>query len=493
MKTAVYFSPKAITLVRAELSGKSINVKKKASCPMPDSAVVNGVINDEESLLADFKQLCVSFGPIKDAVLVMDTTHIIYRLSVLPNASHREMQTLVKAEFVNRNMQDMEYVYDYSVIKSPHLSKGQRLVLSCAVDKNIIDTYKAFFKKAGVGLSGIDFSANAVLQAMAAIGNPWAGKNAIVCVVDYYIVFIINFLAGGEINFFRSRILSTQVDDAYFTEINNAVFSYMQSRKSVNRTEETQVLCMLDNNRGDFTEEEYAQKLGQLGIESIYAGINNIAKVNGIAEAEADLYAYGMFAAAAKTAKNLNFNTVKEPKKLTKRQKTVLTWAIVLTTFTAGSGGSLFYLFNEINRMQREISGYQAYILDPRVRELVTLYNASVSELVTLNDMRYNLEVYESRVGNTAIIERGVVNATTQALRQVDANASITRILFNSERRQLTVDCYTAQSILVSAFVEGLRETGLFSDIVYVRYTSEGGGGYTFTLDCFVKEVKGVE
>jgi hypothetical protein len=474
-----------------ENNKKKITVTKKAAAPMPEGAVVNGVINDEEILFEAFNKLAKSFGPIKNAVLVMDTTHIIYRLSVLPVVSAREMQTLVKGEFVNRNMQDIEYVYDYSVIKSNHLAKKQRLVLSCAVDKKIIDNYKNFFTRTGVKLSGMDFSANAVLQAMANLGNPWENKNAVLCIVDYYIVFIINFLANGEVNFLRSRILSTETNDSYYTEINNVIFSYLQSRKSINRSEETHTLCVLDNN-SELNSLDYAEKLAGLGIENVQVGFDSILPVAGVRKDEANIYAYGLFNAAGNAVKNLNFLTAKERKKLTSKQKAIIVLSVLAGVVSFTTGGWLYLLHDGANRMQGLIDEYEAYIMNPQVREAVGLYNTSINEAHALNDVMANLEMYENIVAGTAVMQMDVVNAFYGALLRVDGNAGISRIAFDSEQRSLTFDCFSAEPLMVSEFVEGLRNTGMFTDIVYVRYASSGDG-FIYTLECFVREVKPVE
>ena len=106
MRTSIYLSSGFITVVSGRMDEKTklLTVTKKAYAPLPDGAVVNGVINDEEGLLAAFSQVVSDFGGLKHADLVLDTTHIVYRLSVLPAVGANEMKTLVRNEFVNRNM-----------------------------------------------------------------------------------------------------------------------------------------------------------------------------------------------------------------------------------------------------------------------------------------------------------------------------------------------------------------------------------------------------
>ncbi len=263
-KTVIYFSSKNVTVLQGSVNKKTkhISVISRIKAEMPDGAVVNGVINDEERLSEAFAEASKKFGKIKSAVLVLDTTHIISRLSVLPKCSQKEMDALVKNEFVNRNMTDKEYIYDYAVVKSNNVTNKQQLVLSCAIDKTIIDTYKAFFAKMKVKIIRVDFSSNVIIQAASALTDPWNGKNTLVCVVDHYIVSVINFLANGEIFFHRARILASENDERYFKEISDILRSYVQGRKSVDRNEETGNIYIFDGNC--YEQDKYAEYLAPL-------------------------------------------------------------------------------------------------------------------------------------------------------------------------------------------------------------------------------------
>jgi hypothetical protein len=504
--TVIYFSPKLITVCsgsfgpsKKDAKVNEITVFKKASAPIEEGVVVNGVINDEDKLIAALEQVTAEYGPIKDAVLVLDTTHIVYKLSVLPAVNKKETMLLIKNEFVNRNMSNAEYIYDYSVIDAPHLQKNQRMIMACAIDKTIIETYKAFFKRTSITLSSIDFSANIVLQAMASLKNPLMrhkeGNNAILCIIDHYIVFILHFLANGEVSFLRSRILSAENDPGYFSEIGDVLHSYLQSRKSVNRAEETDTICVIDNNKVLASAENYMT--GSTGFNISYAGIANIMAIKGIDVEEKDKFAYGLFAIAGEAKKPLNFLSIREHKAMSKRAKMTIILSVIGTVVVGSVAGSLVILHMTVNEMNRQIDENRAYTLNAENRAAINLFDTSERELEDLAAAIGVLTNYENTVGETAVLERGVVEQVFQLFRQVDVNSAISRVTFNSERSSMTFDGFSSDPLLVSTIVEELRNSDIFRDIVYSRYnvgrSPTGLDGYIFSVECFVKEVKSVE
>jgi hypothetical protein len=226
-------------------------------------------------------------------------------------------------------------------------------------------------------------------------------------------------------------------------------------------------------------------------------GIENIMPIRGIPKDESDKFVYGLFAAAGNAAKNLNFYTIKDQKRFTPKQKTIAIFSVIAAIVILTSGGILFAINFESNRMQRLMDEYQAYILDPQVRDAVRIYNESVTEIAALTETLENLERYENIVGNTTIMTRDTVNTALFALLRVDRDAEIRRVTFDSDRRSMIIDCFSAEPLMVSEFVESLRNTDVFSEIVYYRYASQASGGtqsgFVYTLECFVKEVKSVD
>jgi Tfp pilus assembly PilM family ATPase len=62
------------------------------------------------------------------------------------------MAKLVRNEFIGRVLAEKEYVYDYSVIPSKQVEKNTLQVMCVAADKGLIDSYRAFFRRAGITL-----------------------------------------------------------------------------------------------------------------------------------------------------------------------------------------------------------------------------------------------------------------------------------------------------------------------------------------------------
>jgi hypothetical protein len=505
LKTVIYLSSKYISLVQGTYNAKTkrVSVDKKVLTEMPDGAVVNGVINDEDMLAAAFKEATESLGKINGAELVLDTTHIISRLSVLPKVSQRETDTLIKNEFVNRSMADKEYIYDYSVVKSANVNSKQQYILSCAIDKTIIDTYKAFFTRIGLKLDRIDFAANTVIQAASALANPWGGVNALVCVVDNYIVSIINFLSNGEIFFHRSRILSSVGGEQYFQEISDVLRSYIQGRKSLDRNEETGSIYIFDGNC--YEPEKYAEYMAPLECTACNVGVKTLLSVDRLIDEDADKFLYCLTALYPGFAKNLDLREMRKYIVLSKGQRQTIAGIAVFSVLAAAVVVYMLLTYGSIVEMRAETDENTQFILSSEAINAAAEHTALTTELEALNATLAELSSSEITVNASVILKSEVLFEAIEIFNEADfrnVRYFVDGVEFSAEDRTVTISISFTDVSKINLYVSKLRETGLFDDVGYTGY-NEGGSlpeaglseteVYTYQVVGLIKEMKAVE
>jgi hypothetical protein len=489
-KTVIYLSPKHITVTRGTSKPKKgVRLTGKHIFPMPDGAVLNGVITDEESLYDALMAVKGALGgsALKDAALVLDTSHIIFRLAVLPVLSEKNMFKLIKNEFTGRVSADKEYSYDYSVLPSNRVGKKQRQVLCAAIDKAIIDSYKAFFNRVGITLSAMNFSTNAVLQAFRQTGK-FDDRHSVICVVDHYIVSIISLLSNGEANFSRSRIISQVGDESYFTEISDIIYSYAQSRVSQDGKHGIESLRIFDSNI--HSPEQYADVAQRLRIDDINVNLSGCIPHSGVSEDDSAKYTYNICVHYSSPPKDINLLKVYEPRK-TDKKKVIRNFAILAAVLTAGALGYYLYtLHSETTAFQREIDDINRFLRDPQTERGVQDYNRLAGERTTLQNLIAQHAAYSRTVMSTPV---AVSEVMLSALDVFGTKAEIFEITFSAQNGVITISAGMTYASEISYFVGLLRDTGLFRDITYMGYT--GGRGrssrHNFEILCYVKDFKG--
>lgn len=490
-RTEIYLSAKHITAVRGRFNKKSgkTEIIQKIIEPIPDNTVLNGLIMDEDILLAALQKVSNALGGMKAAALVIDTTHIIFKIAVLPKASKKEIKSMLRNEFAGRDMANKDYIYDYSVLTSKNVSKKQQLVMCSAIDKSIIDAYKALFNRInGVKLTKIDFAQNTLLQALSIGTDIFDGENKLICVIDHYIISIMNLLGNGDIYFHRARILSTENDENYFNEVNAIIYSYMQGRKSVNRDEKTEAIYVFDGNL--YSPENYKESLQRMKFKTIGIGIGTLLGLDGVSEQEADKYLYNICLLNPRSIKELNFLDYKPERKI---DAFIVKGVIAGTLVAFAIGAETAFLYNtymDIRDMEREIGVINTYLTSPEVVNAEAEYNRLSAESQLLSAASEKLDEYSGLAAGTRILTRTSVLKTFKTL---DTGVIISNIYFSEKDGGIVrFDCYFPGAENVSSNVNQLRLAEIYDNIYYEGYDSKEGI-YNFIIFGGVKETKSVE
>lgn len=248
METVVYFSTKFIRIIQGEYRNGRFNIGYSSSPPAPADSVLNGVILDSGALLETFGVLKQQFNFGKTTVVV-DSNRVVHKVAVLPRCSKKQMEFVVKNEFIDKNIKSETHVYDYSVITPNFGGKNKDLVLCCALERSIVSAYSDFFKSAGINLARIDVSVSSIINLSKIFKT--AQKNKIICVADHNVVNLLDINPNGTAVSNRSRIIADESGDNYYAEVLEKIHSYIQFRKSADRAAVNDSIFLIDSNSAD--------------------------------------------------------------------------------------------------------------------------------------------------------------------------------------------------------------------------------------------------
>ena len=162
MSVTVFLSNTNIQIVVGSGSAKAIKVNRLVSVSVPGGAVLNGVVMDENALVAAIKE-CWKLNklPKNNVVLILNSPQL--RANIIEMPSMPEKKT---TEYVQRETKDARLTKPVSawyMIGKDNKLKTQK-VISETADAQFVDNYVSIFAKAGIRLVDIHDGVNLAIN-----------------------------------------------------------------------------------------------------------------------------------------------------------------------------------------------------------------------------------------------------------------------------------------------------------------------------------------
>lgn len=160
MKSSIYVSSEKIELLGYVKSGKRVSVKDYAQVPLPEGAMINGMITDHAALVEALGALRAQRPALfADAALLVDGSSILSKRVLVPKLNAWQYDRLIRDEFGSA----MENT-DHLICGYQKLGGKPEAILAVAVDRGQVESYLATFQDAGIKLSAIRVGVQAVLN-----------------------------------------------------------------------------------------------------------------------------------------------------------------------------------------------------------------------------------------------------------------------------------------------------------------------------------------
>lgn len=182
MNTSVYVSDERIQVLTGNVSSKkSIDIKSCMYVSLPDGAVINGQINNEQFVKDALQKLWNKYKiSKKDICLVVDSSTILNKRLEVPALPEPSIQLLIQDEFKDvEGVQNL--LFDYTVMKNGKTSNP--CILCNAVNKDFIGAYIRVFKALDITLKSIETSTSAEFKVFRKI-KPMFNSDCIVIILE---------------------------------------------------------------------------------------------------------------------------------------------------------------------------------------------------------------------------------------------------------------------------------------------------------------------
>ncbi|MDR0875332.1 MAG: hypothetical protein LBN12_03885 [Clostridiales Family XIII bacterium] len=231
MSVSLYFSPTHLKLTVGSGDRGGFKIDDFGMYDLPDGAMINGIITDEENLTRFLAEIGSALGVLKqEARLVIANNSIRSKIIDVPAVS--EQRTL---EFIGRELgavdgTEEEDVYDYAVL-IPKLPGGGTRILAVAVGKSMLLSYRNALTGAGWNLKVIGIGMGAEIR-LAGILPQLSTGSCILTEVDGKYLRLTLFENGNYLITNRHRLLNADDTTEWFGEIGNHLSSMIQFHKS---------------------------------------------------------------------------------------------------------------------------------------------------------------------------------------------------------------------------------------------------------------------
>ncbi len=224
MKTSVYLTKEYIGAAKGTVSGNGISISALCKKELPP---IYGTPEKSEYAEALSRFWDDNALDSKGVYLVIDGEEAIIRSMNVPILPQAKLQSLIKNALYDPETQGVrEMLYDYATL-TPLLPEGGGLVLATAIDKEIIEYYKALFKNIGVDLAGIDLALPSAIRLLNKFPE-LNGETFIVSILQESNIASMLFVNGNYSFSNRAMLFEERGTPAAAVEISRTLSSLIQ-------------------------------------------------------------------------------------------------------------------------------------------------------------------------------------------------------------------------------------------------------------------------
>ena len=153
MDTSIYIGNEKMQMVCGTQKAENLIIDTFAQVKLPEGAVLNGVITNEELFIMAFRQLMTEHPDLKDRSisLIIGGDQILTKTVLAPKLSEKQMLEWIKGEFNETEFKE-EMLFDYRIIDN---QPDGDLALICAAQKDMIGAYVGLFEELGTKIDTI--------------------------------------------------------------------------------------------------------------------------------------------------------------------------------------------------------------------------------------------------------------------------------------------------------------------------------------------------
>lgn len=465
MSEVVFLSNTNIQIAVGSATPGGVKVSKLYSAPLPEGALLNGVVMDKDVLIDAIKTAWqINKLPKSDVTLILNSPQL--RANRLDAPIQPDKKTTA---FITRETADAEYgrfqhpITGWYVVSKDNKSKTQRVIYETA-EREFVFTYIDIFDKAGLKLKSIH---SGVQLATEFFTKQSAGKTVIYMILDGTSLVTIFFAEGKYYYDSTTRVFSQPGTPEFAREIYNSISSIRQfiSAQHLNETVKDVLFAGL-------TQPQVTQISNDiLNIDSAL-DISMIAPPAGTSISDGSsafpFYIYPITGLRKVDEKLSILKASKQnPEKAADSKgmlKVIVVFAALLLVMAI-----VFAVLTAIKSSKKaELQRLNDYIYDPEVVMQVAEYDAMYGNMEEIGSIQGGVDILHEDIDSYPVPDSTVNEKVMEA-----AGAHNVAVDFNSYSASTGIFSVTASSPVVddiNMFIADLMAMDIFESVDYTGY-----------------------
>jgi hypothetical protein len=286
IENTIYCSPTTLRIIAGTPSGKRIRVEDLIEAPLPEGAMINGIITDPGMLTGFLNRTLQALDSSQGAhlssrQLLKNDTHIVIhsnsvqtRILEVPAVKASHVRAFVRQEFdqYETSTEGSDELYDYTVLNENGAGGGVE-ILACAVGRGLVETYLGCVQGAGFKVKSINIGVNCIIKLVDALKG-LANQTFLLAYNTNSEQNVALFIDGIYRLSNRYRLVSEAGSAAWYGELGNNIASMLQFNRSQRGVSQAQMVYTAG------LEPEQVQILGgysqSLGVRIVDFDLNQI-------------------------------------------------------------------------------------------------------------------------------------------------------------------------------------------------------------------------
>lgn len=480
MSEVVFLSNTNIQIASGSAAGDGVRISKLISSPLPEGAVLNGVVMDQDRLIEAIKLAWQANKlPKSEVTLIINSPQLRANRVDAPILADKKT-----TEFIERETRDSEYgrfqnpITGWYVVGKDAKAKTQKVVYETA-EIDFVNKYVDIFGKAGLKLKTIH---NGVQLATEYFTKQAAGKTVLYMILDGKSLVTIFFAEGKYYYDSTSRVFAQPGTPEFAREIYASVSSIRQfiSAQHLTETVKDILFCGLAYSHVN----QLANDI--LNLDStVDISIAQPPQGTSVGSDQSQ-FPFFVYPIAGLRKIDERMPILKNTKQASKKAKEKSFMANLILPFSLILAAALIaygVCFAVKLKKQAELDDVEKYINNQSVIDQVTEYDAMYDNMAEMGRIQGGVDILMDDIDSYPVPDSSINKSILEAAKKHDVNVD-----FNSYSASTGVFSITASSPEVediNQFIADLMAMDIFENVNYTGYSlSSDGKSWQINVVC---------
>lgn len=480
MSEVVFLSNTNIQIASGSAAGDGVRISKLISSPLPEGAVLNGVVMDQDRLIEAIKLAWQANKlPKSEVTLIINSPQLRANRVDAPILADKKT-----TEFIERETRDSEYgrfqnpITGWYVVGKDAKAKTQKVVYETA-EIDFVNKYVDIFGKAGLKLKTIH---NGVQLATEYFTKQAAGKTVLYMILDGKSLVTIFFAEGKYYYDSTSRVFAQPGTPEFAREIYASVSSIRQfiSAQHLTETVKDILFCGLAYSHVNQLANDILNLDSTVDISIAQPPQGTSV---GSDQSQFPFFVYPIAGLRKIDERMPILKNTKQASKKTKEKSFMANLILPFSLILAAALIAYGVCFAVKLKKQAELDDVEKYINNQSVIDQVTEYDAMYDNMAEMGRIQGGVDILMDDLDSYPVPDSSINKSILEAAKKHDVNVD-----FNSYSASTGVFSITASSPEVediNQFIADLMAMDIFENVNYTGYSlSSDGKSWQINVVC---------